>query len=224
LYRGDAAFAIPDIYEYLEDNSILFAIRLKANNNLYREIEHLMTRPVGRLSRKPKVFFHAFSYQAASWKSSRRVIAKVEWHEGELIPRIGFIVTNMVSSPEAVVHFYNRRGTCEQNIKEEKHALTWTRLSCAKYVSNRVRLALFVLAYNLGNFLRRFALPKEVSHWSLSSIQLKLIKIGAKIISHSRMTSSRWLKWRYPRSCSSSMLSRIHRLGRACARGPILSL
>ena len=49
-----------------------------------------------------------------------------------------------------------------------------------------MRLALFVLAYNLGNFLRRFALPKEVSHWSLSSIQLKLIKIGAKIISHSR--------------------------------------
>jgi len=55
-------------------------------------------------------------------------------------------------------------------------------------VSNRVRLALFVLAYNIGNFMRRFALPKEVSHWSLTSIQLKLVKIGAKIISHSRMT------------------------------------
>jgi len=94
----------------------------------------------------------------------------------------------MSSSPEAVVHFYNRRGTCEQDIKEGKHALTWTRLSCSRFSSNRVRLALFVLAYNLGNFMRRFALPKEVSHWSLTSIQLKLIKIGAKIISHSRMT------------------------------------
>jgi hypothetical protein len=40
---------------------------------------------------------------------------------------------------------------------------------------------MFVLAYNLGNFLRRFALPKEVCHWSLTSIQLKLVKIGAKI-------------------------------------------
>ena len=146
--RGDAAFASPDIYEYLEDNSILYAIRLKANNNLYQKIDHLMTRPVGRPSRKPKVFFHDFSYRAASWKSSRRVIAKVEWHQGELLPRIGFIVTNMTSSPEAVVHFYNRRGTCEQDIKEGKHALAWTRLSCSRFSSNRVRLALFVLAYN----------------------------------------------------------------------------
>ena len=66
--------------------------------------------------------------------------------------------------------------------------LTWTRLSCIRFTSNRVRLALFVMAYTPGNFLRRFALPGDVSHWSLSSIQLKLIKIGAKIVSHSRMT------------------------------------
>ena len=159
--RGDAAFASPDIYEYLEDNSILYAIRLKANANLYRKIDHLMTRPVGRPSAKPKVYFHAFSYRAASWKKPRRVVAKVEWHQGELFPRIGFIVTNMSSSPEAVVHFYNKRGTCEQWIKEGKYALTWTRLSCSRFSSNRVRLALFVLAYNLGNFLRRFALPER---------------------------------------------------------------
>jgi len=222
--RGDAAFASPDIYEYLEDNDILYAIRLKANANLSREIDHLTTRPVGRPSKKPKVFLHAFSYQAASWKSSRRVIAKVEWREGELIPRIGFIVTNMTSSPEAVVHFYNRRGTCEQDIREGKLALTWTRLSCSRFSSNRVRLALFVLAYNMGNFLRRFALLSEVSHWSLTSIQLKLIKIGAKVVSHSRMTVFQMAEVAVPEKLFRSMLSRIHRLGRACARAPTLSL
>jgi len=222
--RGDAAFAIPDLYEYLEDNSILYAIRLKVNNNLYHEIDHLITRPVGRPSRKPKVYFHAFSYRAASWKSSRRVIAKVEWHIDELFPRIGFIVTNMSSSPEAIVHFYNRRGTCEQNIREGKYALTWTRLSCSRFSSNQVRLALFVLAYNLGNFMRRFALPKEVSHWSLTSIQLKLIKIGAKIISHSRMAIFQMAEVAVPEKLFRSMLSRIHRLGRTCARAPALSL
>jgi len=222
--RGDAAFAIPDIYEYLEGKGVLYAIRLPANQVLSREIDHLMTRPVGRPSRKPKVFFHDFSYRAASWKKSRRVIAKVEWHQGELFPRIGFIVTNMTSSPQSVVHFYNRRGTCEQWIKEGKLALTWTRLSCAKYLSNQVRLALFVLAYNLGNFLHRFALPKEVSHWSLSSIQLKLIKIGAKVISHSRMTVFQMAEAAVPEKLFRSMLSRIHRLGRACARAPALSL
>jgi len=203
---------------------ILYALRLKANANLYREIDHLMTRPVGRPSKKPKVFFHDFSYRAASWKSSRRVIAKVEWHAGELFPRVGFIVTNMSRTPENVVRFYNKRGTCEQWIKEGKLALTWTRLSCAKYVSNRVRLALFVLAYNLGNFMRRFALPKDVSHWSLTSIQLKIVKIGAKIVSHSRMTLFQMAEVAVPEKLFRSILSRIHRLGRACARAPALNL
>jgi hypothetical protein len=54
--RGDAAFASPDIYEYLEGKGILYAIRLPANQVLSREIDHLMTRPVGRPSRKPKGF------------------------------------------------------------------------------------------------------------------------------------------------------------------------
>ena len=176
--RGDAAFASPDVYKYLEDEGILYAVRISANQVLCREIHHLMTRPVGRPSKKPKVIFHSFSHQAASWKRPRRVTAKVEWHEGEFLPEVGFIVTNMTSSPEAAVHFFNNHGDCERWIKEGKHALTWTRLSCTRFASNRVRLALFVLAYNLGNFLRRFALPSEVSHWSLTSIQLKLIKIG----------------------------------------------
>jgi len=130
----------------------------------------------------------------------------------------------MSSSPEAVVHFYNRRGTCEQNIKEGKHALTWTRLSCTRFSSNQVRLALFVLAYNIGNFMRRFALPKEVSHWSLSNIPLKLVKTGAKIISHSRKTVFQCAEVAVPEKLFRSMLSRIHRLGRACARAPALSL
>ncbi len=222
--RGDAAFASPDIYEYLEGKGILYAIRLPANQVLYREIDYLMTRPVGRPSKKPKTFFHDFSYKAASWKKPRRVIAKVEWHAGELFPRVGFIVTNMSRIPENVVQFYKKRGTCEQWIKEGKHALTWTRLSCSRFCSNQVRLALFVLAYNLGNFLRRFALPSEVSHWTLSSLQLKLVKIGAKIVSHSRMTIFQMAEVAVPERLFRSMLSRIHRLGRAYARAPSLSL
>ena len=187
-FRADAAFASPDVYEYLEDNRILYAIRIPANQNLHREIDHLLTRPVGRPPRKPRVFYHDFSYRAAPWYRPRRVIAKMEWHQGELFPRVGFIVTNMSANAKNIVRFYNRRGNCEQWIKEGKYALTWTRLSCTRFTSNQVRLGLFVLAYNLGNFLRRLALPQEVSHWSLRSIQLKLIKIGAKVISHSRRT------------------------------------
>ena len=85
-----------------------------------------------------------------------------------------------------VLEFYNGRGTAEQWIKEGKYALHWTRLSCHRFVANQVRLALFVLAYNLGNFLRRLALPASIRHWSLRSIQVKLIKIGAKVVHHAR--------------------------------------
>ena len=94
----------------------------------------------------------------------RRVIAKVEWHRGELFPRVGFIVTNMSAQAPGVVHFYNGRGTAEQWIKEGKYALNWTRLSCQHFVPNQVRLHLFVLAYNLGNFLRRLILPRSIKH------------------------------------------------------------
>ena len=108
--------------------------------------------------------------------------------------------------------------------KEGKYALIWTRLSCTRFSSNRVRLALFVLAYNLGNFLRRFAFPSQVAHWSLSSIQLKLMKIEARIVAHSRMTVFQMAEVSVPERLFRSMLSRIHRLGRACARAPALSL
>ena len=98
----------------------------------------------------------------------------------------GFIVTNMTAGPEGVVRFYNGRGTAEQWIKEGKYALNWTRLSCHRFVANRVRLSLFVLAYNLGNFLRRLCLPKAVKHWSLRSVQVKLIKMGGRLVRHAR--------------------------------------
>jgi len=163
-------------------------MRIKANDRLYDHVEYLMTRPVGRPSTKPKVLYHDFLYRAGSWDRTRRVIAKIEWHQGELFPRTGFILTNLKRKPEKVVRFYNQRGKCEQHIKEGKGAISWTRLSCTRFSSNQVMLALFVLAYNLGNFLRRFALPSKIAHWSLSSVRLKLIKIGAKVISHARRT------------------------------------
>ena len=132
------------------------------------------------------ILYDDFWYRAESWNRARRVVAKVEWHRGELFPRVGFIVTNMTAVPEGVVCFYNGRGTAEQWIKEGKYALNWTRLSCHRFVANRVRLSLFVLAYNLGNFLRRLCLPKAVKHWSLRSVQVKLIKMGGRLVRHSR--------------------------------------
>jgi hypothetical protein len=67
----------------------------------------LLPRPVGRPSQKPLVVYKGFLYRAASWKTARRVVAKVEHHAGELFPRVGFIVTNLTLPSRAVVRFYN---------------------------------------------------------------------------------------------------------------------
>ena len=153
FFRADAAYAIPAIYERLEEAGYFYAIRLPANNVLREKIAHWLTRPVGRPSlTKVKRFFEDFDYQAASWGKERRVIAKIEWHPGELFPRVGFIVTNLPMESDWVVRFYNQRGTAEQHIKEGKYAFHWTRLSCRKFRDNAVRLQLHALAYNLATF------------------------------------------------------------------------
>ena len=137
-FRADAAFAKPEVYEYLEERRVLYTIRLPSNEVLQREIAPLLKRPVGRPPKRPIIWYDDCWYQAGSWDRPRRVVAKVEWHRGELFPRVGFIVTNMSASIEGVVHFYNGRGTAEQWIKEGKYALNWTRLSCHRFVANQV--------------------------------------------------------------------------------------
>ncbi len=212
FFRGDAAFANPALYRLLEKEGYRYAIRTKSNAVLEREIEHLLTRPVGRPSHKPKVFYHSFQYQAKSWKQSRRVVAKVEWHQGELFPRVGFIVTNLNKHSKNVVKFYNGRGTAEQWIKEGKNAVKWTKLSCRTFKDNQTRLQLFALAYNLANFLRRLALPQDVKHWSLTTLREKLIKIGAKVTRHSKYVFFQLAEVAVTRNLFAAILDRIARL------------
>ena len=99
LFRTDAAFAKPELYDYLESKHIGYAIRLPSNQVPQREIAHLLVRPTEWPSPKPIVSYHDSVYQAQSWNVSRRVVAKMEWHQGELFPRVGFIVTNLSYPP-----------------------------------------------------------------------------------------------------------------------------
>jgi hypothetical protein len=87
--------------------------------------------------------------------------------------------------------------TAEQWIKEGKNAVKWTRLSCHDFVDNQVRLHLFVLAYNLGNFLRQAVLPPAVRHWTLTTLREKLIKMAEAAV---------------PRELFQTILERIGRL------------
>ena len=103
-------------------------------------------------------------------------------------------------------------GPAEQWIKEGKYALNWTRLSCHRLVANQVRLHLFVLAYNLGNFLRRLGLPKAIKDWSLRSLQVKLIKMGGRIVRHARQIVFQLAEVAVSRELFAAILERISRL------------
>ena len=100
----------------------------------------------------------------------------------------------------------------EQWIREGKYALRWTRLSCRAFRHNAVRLQLHALAYNLANFLRSLALPKEVEQWSLTTLRERLIKIGARIVQHGRYVVFQLAEVAVPRMLFAEILRRIERL------------
>src|SRR5450830_755501 len=209
VFRADAAFAKPEIYEALEERGVQYAIRIPSNHNLERDITELLPRPVGRPSEKPLVEYKGFLYQAESWKTARRVVAKVEHHPGELFPQVGFMVTNLTFPSRAVVRFYNKRGTAEQWIKEGKQAVKMTRLSCHRFRSNEVRLWLSVIAYNLGNLWRRLVLPQRIGTWSLTSLQQRLVKTGGRLVKHARYYWLLLAESHLTRRLFASMLQRI---------------
>ncbi len=104
--------------------------------------------------------------------------------------------------------------TAEQYIKEGKNAIKWTRLSCRKFRNNEVRLQLHALACNLANFMRTLALPEEVEHWSLTTLQEKLVKIGAKVVRHGRYVTFQVVEVAVPRSLFRRILGLIDDLRR----------
>ena len=213
FFRADAAYAIPAIYARLEETGYFYTIRLPSNAVLKEKIAHRLTRPVGRPSlTKVKRIYEDIEYQAQSWDKPRRVIAKIEWHPGELFPKVGFIVTNMPMDPDWVVRFYNQRGTAEQHIKEGKYAFRWTRLSCKRFRDNEVRLQLHALAYNLATFLRCIELPEAMADWSLTSLQLKLIKMGARVVRHARAITFQLAEVAVTGPMVRAILTAIHRL------------
>ena len=125
------------------------------------------------------------------------------------MPACSRIVTNLSRPAERVTKFYDGRGTAEQYIKEGKNAINWTRLSCHSFRNNAVRLQLHALAYNLGNFVRTLALPKDFEHWSLTTLREKLIKIGAKIVRHGRYITFQLAEVAIPRTLFAEILGLI---------------
>jgi len=199
--RGDAAFANPELYEFCEANRITYFIRLRGNEVLYKMIDPYLTRPVGRPPKSGvQVRTIDFHYQAQSWSQPRRVVCKIEWHPGELFPRVGFIVSNSKLMSREIVKVYNGRGEVENRIKEGKNTLRWDKTNCHSFDANHARQKMGVLAYNLLHMIREFYLFGEEVRRSIEWLLRRLIKVGAKVVYHSR----RWhvhVTSAFPLSC-----------------------
>jgi len=187
--RGDSGFAVPELFNLLESNGCTYAIKLKANNSLYKEAAYI-TDKLDEITANNKldyaVYYGEFQYKAGSWDYPRRVVVKVEKPTGQFIYMYTFIVTNMELEPEKVIQFYCNRGRMENFIKECKNGFSFDSMSSHNKIVNSNRLQISMLAYNLFNYFRRLVLPLKMRKLQIDTIRLKLIKIASRIIQSSR--------------------------------------
>ena len=214
LFRADAAFAKPEIYEYLETRQIDYAIRLPANEVLQRKIAHLLTRPTEGPSPKPIVSHHDFTYQAQSWQCiPKRVVAKVEWHQGELFPRVGLHsdqpeLSTQRNSPLLQWPWHggavDQGGKVRPELDEACPATSsWPTRSdwgCSSWPITWV------------TSMRRLVLPESMKHWSLTSLQARMIKTGGRLVRHARRLVFQLAEVLVSREMLCGILERIGRL------------
>ena len=129
-FRGDAAFANPEVYEFLEAEGMGYAIRLPANRVLQDKIGYLLKRPVGRPPHEVRRYFASFGYQAQSWKKARKVVAKVDPGTPgrfsasaqsvggfDRLPRAQRAILPLPKTPEGTIlaHYHRESGECRFN-------------------------------------------------------------------------------------------------------------
>jgi len=85
-------------------------------------------------------------------------------------------------------------------------------VSCRSFTANAARLQLHALAYNLGNFLRTLATPEPIKEWSLATLKEKLVKFGAKVVSHARYVAFQLAEVAIPRALFAEILQMIAEL------------
>ncbi len=197
--RGDSGFAVPELFHQAETNGVSYAIRLKANQNLYKLAAYADSL-LDELTAKNKVdyavVYDEFYYRAKSWKYPRRVVVKVEKPTNQFNYQHSFIVTNMDLSPKDILRFYCNRGTMENFIKESKNGFDFASTSSHSKVVNANRLQLHVLAYNIFNWFKRLVLPVHMRKMQIDTIRLKLIKIASRVI-----RSARYITFKLCSSC-----------------------
>jgi hypothetical protein len=191
LVRGDSGFAIPEMYEYCENQGLLYAFGYGTNAVLKRRTEWLcntISFAARMWGEKFQRFLSFEDYQAGSWSRPRRILAKVEANlQG---PNRRFVVTNLSGDPKGLYHgFYVQRGDVpEKPIGELKNQLQADRLSCHGFTANAMRLGMHTLAYAIMVLFRE-AMAEEVPELAkaeVNTIRQRILKVAARVRTSTR--------------------------------------
>ncbi|MGM9535705.1 MAG: IS1380 family transposase [Intestinibacter sp.] len=189
IIRGDSGFAVPSLYEIAEKEGDLYAIRLKANSNLYKNAKYFESELLEEWKNnllEYKCSYNEFKYKAEKWNKPRRVVVKMEKPANKMTLDYTFVVTNMKASPKDVISFYCKRGSMENFIKECKNGFNFESMSHISFVSNSFKLQVLTLAYNLVNIFKRLCIRGKFKKFTIETLRGKLIKVAAKIVKSSR--------------------------------------
>jgi len=188
IFRGDSCFCRWKLMRWCDRHEVGYIIGLARNAVLKRLARPWTEASAAQfaLTHEKQRLFGEFVYGAQTWDRQRRVIVKAEHLTDG--PNTRFVVTNLVGVPQTLYdEVYCRRGEAENRIKEQQLGLFADRTSCHDFVANQFRVLLSAAAYLLMDSLRRHALAEtELAHAQVDTIRLKLLKIGARVVSSVR--------------------------------------
>ncbi len=180
--RADNGFACPALYDYCEDQRIVYVVNAGTHQKMVAETEELQERAVQLFEifdeKVPVKVYGEFQYQAKTWRTPRRIIAKAA--HTLIGPDERLLVTNSRLAPVDVYDFYAGRGQEENWIKDLKRDLRSDRLSCSAFNANELRLLLFACAYQLLHELRRRA-PIQLRRLRLETVRLRFLRVAATV-------------------------------------------
>lgn len=189
--RLDAGFAVPSIFEALDELRVQYLVSMSSNSALekaadpWMEEARSMTEDSGETT---TLFCEDPYYKARSWKRHRRVVMKAEvlqYPGREPKDNLRCVVTNLRHRPQTVYEIYCRRGDAENRIKEMQ-ALQSDRTSCARFLTNQLRLTMTATAYVLFQDLRSRLRGTKAHRAQVSQLQKMLMKVGTRVVASVR--------------------------------------
>jgi hypothetical protein len=186
--RGDSGFCRWKMMQWCDRHGVHYILGEAKNAVLLRKADSWIEQAKAAFAatHEKQRLFGEIQYAAETWDQPRRVIVKAEhWAEG---PNTRFVVTNHSGDPQELYdRGYCARGEMENRIKEQQLGLFADRTSCHRFLANQFRMLLSAAAYVLVETLRRVGLQgTELAGAQVTTIRLKLLKIGARVVTSVR--------------------------------------